>query len=78
MHHLLDPSTGLPAATDLDTVTVVGRSLWFAEVVAKVALMAGSERARSVLEGFGMTGVLVSGSGECANYEVVSNSEVAV
>ena len=44
VHHLLDPSTGSSADTDLDAVTAVAPTLWWAEVVAKVALMAGSDR----------------------------------
>ena len=36
MHHLLDPRTGCPAATDLVAVTVVGPSTMWAEIHAKV------------------------------------------
>ncbi|HYN32455.1 MAG TPA: FAD:protein FMN transferase [Ilumatobacteraceae bacterium] len=59
VHHLLDPSTGFSATTDLDAVTAVAPTLWWAEVVAKVALMAGSNGARSVFDRYDMSGLLV-------------------
>ena len=77
MHHLIDPSTGLPAATDLDSVTVAASSLWLAEVIAKVALVGGAKQARRLLERSGTSGVLVSSEGDRVNYEVVSNSEIS-
>jgi thiamine biosynthesis lipoprotein len=42
-HHILDPRTGLPAATDVLTATVVGPSAARAEAAAKVALIVGSQ-----------------------------------
>ncbi len=59
VHHLVDPSTGSSADTDLDAVTAVAPSLWWAEVVAKVALMAGAAGARSVFDRYDMSGLLV-------------------
>jgi thiamine biosynthesis lipoprotein len=59
VHHLVDPGTGRPAVTDLDAVTVVAPTLWWAEVVAKVALMAGADGARAVLGRYDMAGLLV-------------------
>lgn len=50
LHHLLDPRTGRPAATDLAAVTVIGPSAAWAEVHAKVALLHGSETGRAYLE----------------------------
>jgi thiamine biosynthesis lipoprotein len=43
LHHLIDPRTGLPAKTGLDEVSVVARSGFEAEVVAKTALLLGPE-----------------------------------
>jgi thiamine biosynthesis lipoprotein len=48
-HHLLDPATGRPAWTGLLSATAVGRSALEAEVLAKVALLAGPRPARRVL-----------------------------
>jgi len=75
VHHLLDPRTGRPAETDLDAVTAVAPSLWWAEVVAKVALMAGSDGARRILEHHGMSGVLVRATAH-DRYEVVERAVV--
>jgi thiamine biosynthesis lipoprotein len=76
VHHLLDADTGLSAFSDLDAVTVVGPTLWWAEVVAKVALIRGSVRGRELLEDFAMSGVLV-GQDVARRYEVVSSGVVA-
>lgn len=75
-HHLLDPVTGRSAITDLDAVTTVAPTLWWAEVVAKVALIAGSTRARQLLSDFGVTGLLIP-AGMPTRYDVVSRSEHA-
>jgi len=74
-HHLIDASTGMPAITDLDAVTVAAPTLWWAEVAAKVALMGGSAAARQFLADHEMTGVLVSGA-QFARYEVVTSEQV--
>ncbi len=42
-HHIIDPRTGLPAATDLLTVTVVAPSARVAEAAAKTVLILGRE-----------------------------------
>jgi thiamine biosynthesis lipoprotein len=76
VHHLIDTNTGRSALTDLDSVTVVGATLWWAEVVAKVALIRGSAQARELLEEFEMSGVLV-GRDVASRYEVVSAGGVA-
>jgi FAD:protein FMN transferase len=47
LHHLINPRTGLPAATGLDEVSVVARSGFDAEVIAKTALLVGPDVARS-------------------------------
>jgi len=76
VHHLIDPATGSSASTDLHSVTTVAPTLWWAEVVAKVALIGGSTSARMLLDDWKMTGVLVS-DGERCRYEVVSPRMVA-
>ena len=73
VHHLIDPSTGTSAVTDLLAVSAVAPMLWWAEVVAKVALMAGSIGAADVMTGFGVSGVLV-GAGD-ANWSAVVAAE---
>jgi thiamine biosynthesis lipoprotein len=49
-HHLIDPATGVPAATDLTSATVVTGEAWPAEVLAKAVLLRGRERAFDVLD----------------------------
>ena len=48
-HHLIDPRTGLPARSVLHTATVVAPQAWWAEVLAKVALVAPEDTAVQVL-----------------------------
>ena len=44
-HHLIDPATGMPAATDILRITVVGRDAIDAEVLAKSLFVGGSREA---------------------------------
>jgi FAD:protein FMN transferase len=76
VHHLIDPATGRSAQTDLGAVTCVAPTLWWAEVVAKVALAAGSSGATEVFERFGTSGVLVA-PGVDDRYVVIDGKAVA-
>jgi thiamine biosynthesis lipoprotein len=49
-HHLIDPATGEPARTGLTSATVVTGQAWAAEVLAKVVLLRGPDRAFDVLD----------------------------
>jgi thiamine biosynthesis lipoprotein len=49
MHHLIDPRTAMPAQTGLEEVSVVTRTAFEAEVVAKTALLLGRSSADSFL-----------------------------
>lgn len=62
-HHLLDPRTGRPAETDRHTATVVAATAGAAEVLAKVALLAPWDRARSILDQWGAAAVLTTDDG---------------
>ncbi|HYM46278.1 MAG TPA: FAD:protein FMN transferase [Solirubrobacteraceae bacterium] len=61
-HHLLDPSTGLPAWTGLIGVTALGSSALEAETLSKAALLLGPLGARRVLAEYG--GVIVCDDGD--------------
>jgi thiamine biosynthesis lipoprotein len=50
-HHLIDPRTGLPAETDLVSVTVSAPTVVIAEVAAKVVLIVGRAAGMVWLEG---------------------------
>lgn len=58
-HHLIDPRTWGPAATDVVQATVVAASAREAEAYAKAAVIAGSERAFRLLDRPGVLGVLL-------------------
>jgi hypothetical protein len=60
-HHLIDPATGTPAWTGLQSVTARGASTLEAETLAKTALLSGPAGARRLLAGRG--GVLVHDDG---------------
>jgi FAD:protein FMN transferase len=62
-HHLLDPRTGLPAQSDLWSVTVVADRCEQAEVAAKVAFILGSESGADFLRRHRIAGLLVHEDG---------------
>ena len=49
-HHLIDPHTGLPAQTDVLSVTVIAPTTFEAEIAAKVIAISGSEQGLAWLE----------------------------
>jgi FAD:protein FMN transferase len=58
-HHILDPRTGLPAQSDLWSVTVVADRCEQAEVAAKVAFILGSGPGADFLRKHHIAGLLV-------------------
>jgi FAD:protein FMN transferase len=58
-HHLIDPRTWRPAATDIVQATVLAGSAREAEVLAKTAVIAGTGRAFALLDRPGVLGILV-------------------
>jgi thiamine biosynthesis lipoprotein len=62
-HHLIDPRTGEPAATDLNLVSVVAGSAWAAEVLAKAVLIRGSAHPFDLVEGSGAEALIVHDDG---------------
>ncbi len=62
-HHLLDPLTGLPAESDLYSVTVTTDLCEQAEVAAKVAFILGSVKGRAFLQSQGIAGLLIHTNG---------------
>jgi thiamine biosynthesis lipoprotein len=64
-HHIIDPRTGLPADTDLLTVTVVAPDAVRAEAAAKAVLILGSRTGLDWLESDpALAGILVLQTGE--------------
>ena len=62
-HHLLDPRTGLPAASGVRSATVAALTCRQAEVAAKVALILGPDAGLAFLERHLLTGLLVLDDG---------------
>jgi FAD:protein FMN transferase len=58
MHHLLDPRTGTPSASELVRVTVHAPTCEGAEIAAKAALILGLDRGTAFLERAGLAGLL--------------------
>ena len=58
-HHLIDPLTWLPAVTDVVQATVLAGTAREAETFAKMAVIAGAERAPVLLDRSGVHGVLL-------------------
>jgi FAD:protein FMN transferase len=63
-HHIIDPETGDSARTGVRAVIVAAAETWFAEAVAKSALIAGSVDGIELIERCGVSGWLVNDSGE--------------
>jgi thiamine biosynthesis lipoprotein len=49
-HHVIDPATGAPAATDVELMTVIAGTGWQAEVLATASLLRGADRALDLLD----------------------------
>jgi thiamine biosynthesis lipoprotein len=62
-HHLIDPASGLPSASDLRQATVLAKTVAEAEVAAKVVVLRGSREGRAFLTERQLAGRLVSHSG---------------
>ena len=63
LHHIVDPTTGMPAVTSLKRVTAFADTATAAEVSAKALLLAGEHAARIEAEMLGIPAVLVTGDG---------------
>ena len=61
-HHLIDPSTGRPSTSGIATVVVAAAETWWAEVLAKAALLAGPVAGQELLDRHGVRGWIVDES----------------
>ena len=59
VHHLIDPRTGRPSRSGVETVVVAAAEAWWAEVLAKSALLAGPFAGRRLLDRHGVQGWLI-------------------
>jgi thiamine biosynthesis lipoprotein len=64
VHHLIDPRTGQPAAGGVRFVTATSSELWWAEVVAKAAVIVGLDAAPALMRELGASGVIGTETGD--------------
>ncbi len=62
-HHLIDPSTSLPSRSGIAAAVVVSDRAWWAEGVAKAALLAGAAAGSSLIGRLAKAGWLVRDNG---------------
>jgi thiamine biosynthesis lipoprotein len=62
-HHLIDPSTGRPAANGVASATAIAGQAWIAEALAKAAFLAGPDDGVAALAAGGAEGLLVLDDG---------------
>jgi thiamine biosynthesis lipoprotein len=62
-HHIIDPATGRPSASDVVTATVVAACAVDAEPLATAAVVGGRAWAESAVVGAGVAGLLVGADG---------------
>lgn len=67
LHHLIDPRTGTSATSDVAAVVASGPEAWWAEGIAKAALLAGSAAAPDLLTEAGLDGAVY-----CTDGRVIS------
>ena len=63
-HHILNPITGMPAESDLISVTVIAESGVLSDLLSTACFLVGSERAFSLASLYGATVVAVTKEGE--------------
>ncbi|MEY2845210.1 MAG: hypothetical protein RL076_756 [Chloroflexota bacterium] len=63
VHHIIDPRTGLPAASDVATASVIARDAPYAEAAAKVVIMRGRQAGLAWLTQHGLPGLVIDVDG---------------
>lgn len=74
-HHLVDPRTGLPSTGEVASAVVATGSAWWAEVLAKAALLAGIGPGRRLLAEAGAVGVLFDDHGQAHDARLLAQAE---
>lgn len=63
-HHILDPKTGYPRNTDLDSVTVIGENSMLCDIMSTVCLLSGSQKAEEFIKDEGLCAVIIHKNGQ--------------
>jgi thiamine biosynthesis lipoprotein len=63
MHHLIDPATGAPARHGVTAVVAQADDAWWAEGVAKAALVSGTGDGIDLLERLGVAAIVIGDDG---------------
>jgi thiamine biosynthesis lipoprotein len=63
-HHVIDPSTGVPATSDVVSATVIAGDTAWAEIVATALLVRGADAAADVLARMGAAALVTTTGGE--------------
>ncbi len=63
-HHIIDPSTGYPAQTDLTQATILHTKATDADALSTIVFMMGMQKGKEFLEKNEISGILVSKTGE--------------
>jgi thiamine biosynthesis lipoprotein len=73
-HHIIDPTTGEPAETDILTATVIAPTVMEAEAIAKAVLISGSQAGLSWLDNDeALAGIFILENGERIDSRNISN-----
>jgi FAD:protein FMN transferase len=73
MHHLINPASGRPSETDIESVTVLAARAVDAEIATKDAAMLSSDRAADILARQGFSAVIVTVEGEVIDVGPIGN-----
>lgn len=75
-HHLLDPTTGTPSASTVGTVVVATGAAWWAEVLAKAALLAGFDAGALLLQDKQAAGTLFGLGGDAHDVGLLAQASL--
>lgn len=64
LHHIIDPATGAPADRGVTAIIAAGNEAWWAEGVAKAALVAGVDDGLELLDHLGTPALIVDDRGD--------------
>ncbi|MGI9196659.1 MAG: FAD:protein FMN transferase [Candidatus Nanopelagicales bacterium] len=75
-HHVIDPLTGLPSASDVAQVTVIAPTGWQAEAATTLALVRGASAAEQWLSSQGLDALLFSHDQDAPPHRVTSPQRI--